>query len=299
MPSGDDMPVLLAVRLSLSFPILLSALPLYKNDWSLRKCPELQKKPILCWFSDGGITSNFPIHLFDSVFPARPTFGISLGEFNECRHDADQAGEPGKNRVYLPIKAGKGMTLAINEIIELPQFLMSILESAQNWQDSAQTIMPGYRERIVRLALKSDEGGLNLNMSESQIRALTLIGELADKEVRTEFVMDEHRWRRTLAAYSAIEQAFEQLSDEYFAASPESMQEFLARYSEAYASDDPIASSYKPESIAELELLRSRIDALMGVASSWASNPMRDKWGGSNMPRPSGAIKYVPERFTQ
>ncbi|MFZ1546531.1 MAG: patatin-like phospholipase family protein, partial [Candidatus Nitrotoga sp.] len=77
MPNGDDMPVLMGVRLSLSFPILLSAIPFYRNDWSLRLCEEEQKTPKVCWFSDGGISSNFPIHLFDSLFPKRPTFGIS------------------------------------------------------------------------------------------------------------------------------------------------------------------------------------------------------------------------------
>ncbi|KAG1385865.1 hypothetical protein G6F59_017159 [Rhizopus arrhizus] len=32
----------------------------------------------ICWFSDGGISSNFPIHLFDAALPRWPTFAINL-----------------------------------------------------------------------------------------------------------------------------------------------------------------------------------------------------------------------------
>jgi len=78
LPSGDLMPVLMGIRLSLSFPILLAAFPIYRVDYSTRTslCPDAHKEPSVCWLSDGGITSNFPIHLFDSLLPSRPTFGI-------------------------------------------------------------------------------------------------------------------------------------------------------------------------------------------------------------------------------
>jgi len=34
-----------------------------------------------CWFSDGGISSNFPVTLFDSPLPRWPTFAINLAPF--------------------------------------------------------------------------------------------------------------------------------------------------------------------------------------------------------------------------
>src|SRR6185369_12785639 len=60
LPPADDLPVILAVRLSLSFPILLSALPLYRE--SLRKIPGNPQAPEPKWekymervlFTDGG-----------------------------------------------------------------------------------------------------------------------------------------------------------------------------------------------------------------------------------------------------
>ena len=67
---GLDLPLVVAARLSLSFPVLLSTVPLWRND-PLRG-------PVRHTMSDGGICSNFPIHFFDSLFPSRPTFGLDL-----------------------------------------------------------------------------------------------------------------------------------------------------------------------------------------------------------------------------
>ncbi|GFJ81259.1 patatin-like phospholipase family protein [Phytohabitans houttuyneae] len=67
---GLDLPVIVATRMSLSFPVLLAAVPLWAED------PDGTARRH--WFSDGGISSNFPIHLFDAWVPTRPTFGLNL-----------------------------------------------------------------------------------------------------------------------------------------------------------------------------------------------------------------------------
>ena len=79
LPSRENLPVVLAVRMSLSFPGLIAAVPLCRDGK-------------VHWFSDGGITSNFPIHFFDSLLPRWPTFGLSLQPF--------PAGDNGE--VWLP-----------------------------------------------------------------------------------------------------------------------------------------------------------------------------------------------------
>ena len=66
---GAELPVLVATRMSLSFPGLLAAVPL----WTVQ-----DGKPVRHWVSDGGISSNFPVHLFDAWVPGRPTFGLNL-----------------------------------------------------------------------------------------------------------------------------------------------------------------------------------------------------------------------------
>ena len=73
LPDVEQLPVVFAVRMSLSFPLLLSAVPLWAVDYGGTD----QAEPV--WFSGGGITSNLPVHFFDALLPTRPTFAINLG----------------------------------------------------------------------------------------------------------------------------------------------------------------------------------------------------------------------------
>src|SRR5262249_35217537 len=55
LPAPEDLPILLGARMSLSFPFLLSAIPLYAADVTRRRGDgkfALER----CWFSDGGLT---------------------------------------------------------------------------------------------------------------------------------------------------------------------------------------------------------------------------------------------------
>ena len=61
----DDFPVVDAVRMSMSYPFLFTPVELRRND-----------KPY--FVVDGGLLSNFPIWLFDSPNPTRPTWGFRL-----------------------------------------------------------------------------------------------------------------------------------------------------------------------------------------------------------------------------
>jgi hypothetical protein len=66
--------------MSLSFPVLFSMVPLYGKDYRSQR--NLKRGRILnldkLWFTDGGISSNFPVHLFDDPLPARPNFALNL-----------------------------------------------------------------------------------------------------------------------------------------------------------------------------------------------------------------------------
>jgi hypothetical protein len=73
LPPAHDLPVVVCARLSLSFPVLFSLVPLHAIDDASNNH---ERKP--CWFIDGGLSSNFPINLFDSPLPRWPTFGIDL-----------------------------------------------------------------------------------------------------------------------------------------------------------------------------------------------------------------------------
>jgi NTE family protein len=61
----DTFPIVDAVRMSMSYPFLFAPVSLYKDG-----------KPY--YVVDGGLLSNFPIWLFDSPNPKRPTWGFRL-----------------------------------------------------------------------------------------------------------------------------------------------------------------------------------------------------------------------------
>jgi predicted acylesterase/phospholipase RssA len=183
LPEPEDLPVIVAVRMSLSFPALLSSIPLYAIDYRVFENPVVRHR-----FSDGGITSNFPIHFFDSAVPSRPTFGINLVEVPEVYTDQER-------NVLLPPDTGDNMQAPTVEITSVPQFAKSLLNTLQNWADSMQTRVPGYRGRIVAVNHTKNEGGINLDMASTVVSALATRGQYAGKATDG-FDFDNHRWLR-------------------------------------------------------------------------------------------------------
>ena len=102
---GAGMPVLLATRMSLAVPGLIASVPFYE-----RRPKGAQPEHVEHWFSDGAITSNFPVHFFDSLLPGRPTFGLDLmGAPDPALRaviDNDSADET-LHQVYLPAGPGR------------------------------------------------------------------------------------------------------------------------------------------------------------------------------------------------
>ncbi len=106
-PKAENLPVLVAVRLSISFPLLLSAVPLYtiSTDDMPVEVPlsgviapgRLQKN----WFSDGGICSNLPIQFFDEWLPSYPTLGINLTSLRPVKVDPTQLSILPRNPLQL------------------------------------------------------------------------------------------------------------------------------------------------------------------------------------------------------
>ena len=200
IPKPADLPILLGARMSLSFPVLLSAVPLYAANFE--RAPENGKYPLeRCWFSDGGLTSNFPIHFFDAPLPGRPTFGINLVpdtvETTEIDETDDrlervsglgtkgspsgQAEGEGWDKVWMPSNNSTGISSAarFNKFDGLVGFFGALFDTARNWGDTELMAMPGYRDRVVHVKLAEDEGGLNLSMPPKIIEALGERGERA------------------------------------------------------------------------------------------------------------------------
>ena len=200
LPKAKDFPVLLAARMSLSFPFLFTAVPLHAIDHEMPNNRKFRR----CWFSDGGISSNFPIHLFDDLLPMWPTFGLSL--------------EPkihGRNMVFLPEQYDQGYGERWNHMPEekkggaktLGWFIGALIGTMQNWNDNSLSRMPGVRDRVARVRLEKDEGGMNLNMKPEHITTVADRGVVAIQELRARFAQpprnggringwDEHRFVR-------------------------------------------------------------------------------------------------------
>jgi hypothetical protein len=201
MPDWDDLPVIVAARLSLSFPFLFCTVPLYAVDWTLRKCREGEgapkpdpgcavpfgkpRIPEHVWFTDGGICNNFPLHLFDAPVPRWPTFGIDLTHVRLDRKPTD-------SRIWMPKTNGGGINPDWTRLSGGPfgtaKLVVAIIDAARNWVNSLQAIAPGYRDRIVHIALDKQEGGLNLTMPKELVTSLNQYGREAAERLIEHFI---------------------------------------------------------------------------------------------------------------
>ena len=239
LPQGASLPVLVATRMSLSFPLLISAVPLHEPSRRERRCEPTSTAagedghnvadsmegltsagqacgPVItafrvCWFSDGGISSNFPIHLFDAALPRWPTFAINLvypqrPEPVVRENDSRQALE---RAVFLPTENRHGWQRHYQSIAtplaagELGRFLFAVVATMQNWRDLLQARAPGYRDRIVHVSLQGDEGGMNLDMPQEVLTRIADKGSLAGARFCS-FSFENHywiRWRNLASAY--------------------------------------------------------------------------------------------------
>jgi hypothetical protein len=200
VPPNRYLPVVVAVRMSLSFPVLLSAVPLYAHDYSMHVDGE-KPPPTKVWFSDGGISSNMPLHFFDAPLPGRPTFAINLKDEHPKHKIGEKIGNEQENRVYLPARNSAGRIRhwpkpKDDRPTGLFDFVWSIVTTMQNWRDQIQFPYPGYRDRIIQISQKENEGGLNLNMEPELIRDLSDAGEAAANRLIRRFApgSDEGGW---------------------------------------------------------------------------------------------------------
>ena len=207
-PDPWNLPVVVATRMSLSFPLLLSAIPLHAYEHGTGDDYVQQHPPTRCWFSDGGLCSNFPMHLFDAPIPRWPTFAINLM--------SKPAGTPAEElaKPWMPASNGQGIQETRHHFDNVFTFLWTIIGTMQNWSDNSVSRLPGYRDRIAHVKLTPDEGGLNLNMPKQRIDDLCQRGAATGREFVRRFGTDDepvmnwpnHRWLRVRSMIASIEE---------------------------------------------------------------------------------------------
>ena len=221
MPT-EKLPVVVAARMSMSFPVLFSMVPLYAVNYHKAEEP-LER----VWMSDGGITSNFPVHRFDAIYPMWPTLAIGFQEMDpEGKPQRRALLDDSEKRVYLS-RDRKDGTLDLwahfeqeNPVSSLLGLLRVIFGSAQNWHDNAYLKLPGFRDRFAEIWLKQTEGGMNLDMDPETVRLLQELGPIAGNELVQRFAVappiDDmswtgHRWTRFRAGMFAMAEELSQL----------------------------------------------------------------------------------------
>jgi predicted acylesterase/phospholipase RssA len=286
LPPGDALPVLVAMRMSLSFPLLFSAVPLWSISihafkqqtdaadtvYNLTEA-DLQRH----WFIDGGVASNFPIHFFDAWVPRWPTFAVNLtpnpreafvrpgsgekpgrveqalGQLAERIGGAEthpasisvlnlvagaQVGPQGPvlgaatrgttpegeqalqemthedEDVFL-LRPTEEMAPVWQDITSLGGIINAIRVTMQDYRDTTQAMLPGYRERIVHIRLDASkgEGGINLNMPLSTIAKIDQKGRDAAGILINEFNFEAHRWIRFRVLMAELEQRIKRMRD--------------------------------------------------------------------------------------
>jgi hypothetical protein len=224
LPKGRHIPILVGARASMAFPGLFTPLPLWVLRWvGQPEVPE-ERTPFLSrlYLSDGGITSNFPIHLFDAVVPSRPTFAInllypdddlSIEEYGVLDSAAMRGkAVPGNVRTLGGTRADTG-SLQLNDLImpfadgdrvafykeptagtplaQLAGLGLRVVETARTWGDVSLYKQVGMRDRIIHVRLAGNEGGFNLSMPAQTITALSDKGTFAGSVLACRFRHDK------------------------------------------------------------------------------------------------------------
>jgi len=242
LPTRATLPVIVAVRMSLSFPVLLSAVPLYRYAWegavgagrlrnsdgsqpsdaeatdeaaahasaaTASRYVETNVRRVL--FSDGGICSNFPVQMFDAVLPGWPTFGINLRDDLTTPASAAQ-------RAYLPPRGTalppEDYAIAQDGTRGLLSFGAAIIRTMQNWRDNLQRAAPGFRDRVLTIRHTAGEGGLNLDMAATDIDAMAASGDAGAQKLIDAFARPAdlasdhftyHRWVRVRSLLGVLQ----------------------------------------------------------------------------------------------
>jgi hypothetical protein len=271
--------------MSLSFPLLISAIPMHAVDFSKRGQPFA-----INWFTDGGLCANLPVYFFDHPLPTRPTFAIDL-------QDTSRPISSAMDGSYLPLDNEGGISRrwrawTVDDPGALGAFAGAMIRTWQCWVDSEALRMPGHRDRVVTIYNTSSEGGMNLNMPDATLTALAERGEEAATKLVHKFTgpflqspmngFDNHRWIRLRTLLAALDVWTNQFKEDF--ATPVA----CARpYDELAGTTGPLPSYDKDVDRVAIHDLTQELLALAAVADP------ADISAGA--PHPVARVRLVPD----
>lgn len=217
LPDSTHLPVVVATRMSMSFPILFCAIRLYEMVPAVPGSPSAMR-PV--WFSDGGLSSNFPISFFDAPLARWPTLAIDLLDQGHPIQDGTVCAEDVLLESSVPQAELESWDTiqAAGWIAPLLGFCSAIVDTMRTWQDSTLGTFPKNRSRTVGIRLPSDEGGINLMMTQPQVEDLIARGDAAGESLLAQFGDGqnpagwlEHRGIRFRTTMGALTRWFDEL----------------------------------------------------------------------------------------
>ena len=288
-PGGGELPVVVAARMSLSFPLLISAVPLRQLEYRAGGAQPRLRRVI---FSDGGISSNFPVHFFDAPLPTRPTFALNLGSFPEGVQPDPANPALG---VQDPPPVNDTAHESWRDIESMFKFFTSIKDAMQNWRDNAQARMPGFRDRVIKVMLDEGEGGLNLAMKEEKIAELSARGAYAGQRLTTLFSGDpaqppqrtkqwnDHRFARLRITLAVLDRFHRATHDGYTAPGDPATLPFDQRLG---------AGDVAPYALTggRLALAMETIAAYGALVAEWGDKTLDD----ADVPHPRAVLRTTP-----
>ena len=163
-------------------------------------------------------------------------------------------------------------------------FVGRINDAMQNWRDSTQAELPGYRERICQIRLTRDQGGLNLDMDPETIARLVERGEEAGTKLRDEFRFKEHQWIRYLTAMRLLQPGLQDVAAKF------------GGFDEELAAGMPAARSFRAAYPADwCPPAAAATQKLLEVAAVWGPPPLTFSFDADGGPTPRAVMRIGPE----
>ncbi len=297
LPAAADLPVVVATRMSLSFPFLISAIPLHAIDHTRRDADAAHAAFDVNWFSDGGICNNLPVHFFDRSIPRWPTFAIDLTPFPPGR---EKSRDEAKNSLLPTSNQGglhrRSTVFAPDGFAAIGGFAGAILASARSWFDESLLVMPGYRDRVATVWHDGKEGGLNLTMDVDAVKALSDRGRGAAGKLVRRFAGNEPG---VVAAEGWRNQQWIRLRS-----SVRGLDEWVDGFAGAFAAPDgpgrytDLAGDGADEELPSYRLtparrarFNARVDDIRKVAANWAADAGTVE---HDAPSPAPILRLMP-----
>ena len=230
LPDPWDLPVVFAVRLAMATPGLMRAVPLQTLDqeypgaqydtWGAQvttaPAPAGVYVPRTHWFCDGAVTSDTPVHLFDTRLPRWPSFGLQLDHVptspvaQDDRLLAEWLSVPEQDAAHRP--------RPWRRLSGLAGYAQALVETSMGWRDGMRADLPGYRGRVALVRRGPGEDRHAWMLPQPTVLALALRGLHAGLQLRERFTgpdgevpgqnqTDRYRWirlRMALREYRAL-----------------------------------------------------------------------------------------------